>query len=605
MGNIISSKKDNSIEKFTIPDTTQSQTPAPTHSNEPFDYDGVKERITKWCNKLYQDSSYDYKKYQECIKSLDSGIPNNYKRDNEDADDEGKDVTRIYGYYNDARESQDDSNPSVPTVKDDLELFNIYHSKDKVYLVVESDGLVNTSSEVKYREARDWQLINLGNRDETDVYAIRSKYGKFLIGKDNGKIEATSENISSWAQWKIIKKNDLFMFYSLIHKKYMAIRGNEFSLIEGINDDNMWELKEKIIPNGEFLSRTDKSNLNKRKNELTNSMMANYQDALNNKFTREYYENKINKLNYLRDQQKVFLLTLANEKIQVLGLKKNELTNENMETEENIESFNGKTVEDLEILNRQYLGECQMTEECSNATIQLQQPANAFAEAARRARIGQMKNGCKWSDQIVADLVDRKFVPPTEEYCTRLKQQVYELRLMLNGGVTTLHEKIDANLKVIEDIDKELESLETFKNDVTSMYDQIKSNDVIRLNDLVARSESARLASLVKFRQFEKETDDFITEMTKKNKDADDSVIGLIDEIDRKLVENNKLGLSLKTGQSKGEINNYQEIINNNDTVITNQLKIAYRQFYISVFILICIMIAILFMVFKTYNKFV
>lgn len=575
-------------------------------TEKPFDYDGVKERITKWCNKLYQDSSYDYKKYQDCIKSLDSGIPKNYKGNKEDEGDEGKDVARIYGYYQDARENEDDTNPAMPTVKDDLELFNIYHAKEKVYLVSETDGKVDVSSEVKYRDARDWQLINLGKRDETDVYAIRSKYGKFLIGKKNNKITATSENISVWAQWKVIKKNDRFMFYSLFHKKYMAIRGNDLLLIEGVNDENMWELKEKIIPDGRFLTRTDKSNLNKRKNELTNLMITYYQNALNKKFEREYYENKIGRLNYLRDEQKSFLFTMANTKIQELILKKNDLVNENTETEENLENFNGKTDKDLEDLNRQYTSECQMTEECSNAAMQLQQPSNGLSgETIRKNRINGQKAQCKWSDQNVNDILDRKFLAPTQEYCEKLKQQVDDLRRMLNGGVSSLHEKIEENIKIIENIDKELESLESFKNDVTSMYDEIKSNDIEDLRNLVEKNESERLTNLVKFRKFEKDTDDFITEMTKKNQDADKTVIGLIDEIDIKLVENNKLGLSLKTGQSKSEINNYKDIIDNNDTVLTKQLQWEYRQFYLSGLILLCIILLIMFMLVKTYNKFI
>jgi hypothetical protein len=372
MGNLFSSDKDKMIviEKFA--DSVQSK------NKEPFDYDGVKERITKWCNKLYQDSNYDYKKFEDCIKSLETGVPKNFKRNKEDEADEGKEVARIYGYYQNAREDENDTNPAVPNIKDDLELFNIYHTKEKLYLVVEKNGKINVSSDVKYRDARDWQLINLGKKDENDIYAIRSKYGKFLIGKKNDKIYATSNNISIWAQWKVIKKNDTFMFYSLFHKKYMAIRGNDLLLIEGVNEENMWELKEKIKPDGRFLTRTDPSNLTKKKNQLTNTMVAYYQNALNNKFEREYYENKIEKLNYLRDQQKAFLFTMAETRIQELILKKDELISSNSDTEERLEVFKDKTPEYLAELNSRFESECNVTEACLNGSIELQQPSVDF-----------------------------------------------------------------------------------------------------------------------------------------------------------------------------------------------------------------------------------
>lgn len=586
--------------------STFTPTPTPTPNQTlPFDYDGVKERITKWCNKLYQDGTYDYKKYQDCIKSLDTTIIKNYKRSNEDMEDDDKDVSRLYGYYKDARENEDGTNPAIPTVKDDFELFNIYHSQEKLYLVSEKDGNVNISSDVAYQDARDWQLINLGKRDETDVYAVRSKYGKFLTGKKDDSISAGYDNISTWSQWKIIKKNDRYMFYSLFHKKYMAIRGDSLLLIEGVNDENIWELKEKIIPDGRFLTRNDKSNLNKRKNELTNSMLTYYQNALDKKFEREYYENKIMELNYLRDKQKDYLLVLANSKLQELTLRKNQLITQNSETEENLESFNGKTVDDLNQLNLQYTGECQMTEECSNAAMQFQQPSSgSLNELNRVQRINGMKEKCKWTTQRINDIINRNFIPPTEEYCSTLKQQVNDLSLMLSGGDESLHQQIEDNLKIIENIDKEIESIQSFKNDVISMYDQIKSSDIKDLRLIVDKKESERLDNLVKFRKAEKDTDDFITEMTANNEKADKTVIGLVDEIDRKLVENNQLGLSLKTGKSKAEINNYKDIISNNDQVVTKQLQNGYRQFYISAFILICIIIAIMFMTFKTYNKF-
>ncbi len=577
----------------------------PKKIEKPFDYDGVKERITKWCNRLYQDSNYDYKKFQDCIKSLDTGVPKNYKRNKKDEADEGKDVARIYGYYQNAHEDENNANPATPTIEDDLELFNIYHTKEKVYLVVEKNGQTNASSDVKYRDARDWQLINLGKKDETDIYAIRSKYGKFLIGKKNDKISATSNNISIWAQWKVIKKNDSFMFYSLFHKKYMAIRGDNLLLVEGVNEENMWELKEKIIPEGRFLTRTDQSDLTKKKNELTNSMVAYYQNALNNKFEREYYENKIEKLNYLRDQQKAFLFTMADTRIQELMLKKDELETINREAEERLELFKDKTPDDLAELNRRFNSECNISEACLNASMELQQPTNGFIQNfGRIMKIHRMKGPCGWSPQNINDIINRTFTTTPPEVCAELKREINDLTIMLNGGTSELQTKMEETQKSIENIDKEMESLESFKYDVTSMYDEIKSNDIQELRKLVEKFESDRLNNLVKFRQFEQNTDKFIAEMTKKNKDSDKRVAGLVDDIDRKLVENNKLGLALKAGQSKAEINNYKDIIDNNDTVISKQLQWSYRQFYISAFILLCIILSIFFMVFKTYNRF-
>ncbi len=577
----------------------------PPKIEKPFDYDGIRERITKWCNKLYQDGSYNYKKYQECIKSLETGISKNYKRDSEDDADNEKNMNEIYGYYQDVKENDSDANPAIPTVKDDFQLFNIYHGKEKIYLVSEKDGRADISTDFGYQDARDWQLINLGSKTDSDIYAIRSKYGKFLIGMDNNKIAASSNNISTWAQWKVIKKNDMFMFYSIFHKKYMAINGDDLLLIEGINDENMWELKEKVNLDGRFVNKVNRSDLYTKKNNLTNSMLSYYQNALDNKFEREYYENKITKLNYLRDSQKDFLLTLANSKIQELSLKKDDLTEENHNMEERLELFKDKTPQDLEELNKRYTSECGMTEDCINSTVELQQPTQGFIQNfSRIMRINIMRNNCNWTPQTVNSIINRNFLATPPEVCTELKREINDLTIMLNGGSNELEEKIATNIRTIELIDKEIESLESFKNDVISMYDEIKSNDIQELRSLVEKNESERLANLVKFRQFEKDTDAFITEMTQKNKSSDGIIAGLSDEIERKLSINNKLGLSVKTAQSKAEIKNYKDIVNNNTKLINKQLNGEYMQFYVSAVILLCIMLFIAFMTFKTYNKF-
>ena len=67
--------------------------------------------------------------------------------------------------------------------------------------------------------------------------------------------------------------------------------------------------------NNKYLKEFDKYELNLKKDELLQSMDNNYRKAVNNKFMRDYYKNKISQLKYLRDQQKKYLMDLKHLKI--------------------------------------------------------------------------------------------------------------------------------------------------------------------------------------------------------------------------------------------------------------------------------------------------
>ena len=142
-------------------------------------YDNLKERLTNWCTKLYQDGIYDYNQYQDCLQNLDTGTVSYYKSSDKDRVDDNKDPKRIYGYYQKGREAVDNVNPNIPIIKDDFQRVTLYNQKDKGFLICKKDGKIKVLSNSDTKDELYWQLVSLSN---DGIYAIRSAYyGKYLI----------------------------------------------------------------------------------------------------------------------------------------------------------------------------------------------------------------------------------------------------------------------------------------------------------------------------------------------------------------------------------------------------------------------------------------
>jgi len=265
-------------------------------------YDELKDKIIKWCTKLYEDDVYSYNQYQECLKNLDTGSASYYKyKDDNVMKDNNKDTERIYGYYKKGKEKINSSlNPINPIVKDDFEVMTIFHYKNHKFMVSDDKGNIILDINPDIENEKEWQLISLGKQDEQNVYAIRSKYGNFLLGSDMDSVSAENNIISTWCQWKLIKHNDNFSFKSIAHKKYLSAVGDELILTDGWSDNNLWVMKKKEVSTGKHVLQFDNSSLILRKNNLLNKMNNSYNNAINHKYKRDYYVEKLKELNILR-----------------------------------------------------------------------------------------------------------------------------------------------------------------------------------------------------------------------------------------------------------------------------------------------------------------
>lgn len=300
-------------------------------------YDDLKTRVTKWCTKLYQDGIYDYNQYQDCLQNLDTGTVNYYKRTEDQSVDDEKDVKRIYGYYPKGNEKIDDYNPNLPVVKDDYTKMKFFHPKENGFLTCGVDGMVDINQNAEIREEMNWQLMEI---TKENIFAIRSNYGKFLVGTDKNTVEATRDNLTPWGQWKMIKQNDMYAFLSVQHNKYLSYDGNIITLKQGWSDNNLWLLKEKEDSKGNFFETFDKSEFNLKKDELVNELDNKYRNTVDLKFKRDYYVNKISQLKYLRDQQQQYLIKHANNTRNNLLNKKQNITNEIQIIKRKINSIN-------------------------------------------------------------------------------------------------------------------------------------------------------------------------------------------------------------------------------------------------------------------------
>jgi hypothetical protein len=300
-------------------------------------YDDLKTRVTKWCTKLYQDGIYDYNQYQDCLQNLDTGTVNYYKRTEDQSVDDEKDVKRIYGYYPKGNEKIDDYNPNLPVVKDDYTKMKFFHPKENGFLTCGVDGMVDINPNAEIREEMNWQLMEI---TKENIFAIRSNYGKFLVGTDKNTVEATRDNLTPWGQWKMIKQNDMYAFLSVQHNKYLSYDGNIITLKQGWSDNNLWILKEKEDSKGNFFETFDKSEFNLKKDELVNELDNKYRNTVDLKFKRDYYVNKISQLKYLRDQQQQYLIKHANNTRNNLLNKKQNITNEIQIIKRKINSIN-------------------------------------------------------------------------------------------------------------------------------------------------------------------------------------------------------------------------------------------------------------------------
>jgi hypothetical protein len=579
-----------------------------TKGCSPLSYQELKVRVTKWCAKLYQDGIYDYNQYQDCLKNLDTGTVSYYKRSEEDKVDDNKDINRIYGYYPKGQEKIDNVNPAIPIVQDDFQKMTLYHPIEKGFLTSDDKGGVNIANNLESRAEREWQLMDLS---KGTIFALRSKYGKFLVGTDTDMVDATRENLTPWAQWTLIKQNDSYAFQSVVHKKYLTILNGIPYLQEGWSDKNLWIMKEKTITNGSFIKEVDTSEFRLKKDELMNEMENNYRKAIDNKFKRDYYKNKITQLKYLRDQQQDYLLMTSNKIQESLEARKTVLTNELEIIRNNVTSDSSNRKSELDIANAKFKNECKMSDECVSLALEYSAPGapvkiNDFSPAML-TRIGNIKTAkekCKWTDDMTNKVIKRQYQEPTDEYCNDLESNIEALNITLATTNSEFNSMMNVKNDEISKINFKLLQLEAFRSDVKDEFDALKTKEEEALTKMSNDSENERLKNMEDYKKSSQEVKEYITYLASTNKDMEKEIKGIIDDIDAKLYENSKLKLDIEKNKSTIDETQLNSLIKENQSVIDDKLSSYWKLYYGSMFFILFIILLIIYMMYKTYKKY-
>ncbi len=565
-------------------------------------YDDLKSRVTKWCTKLYQDGIYDYNQYQDCLQNLNTGTVNYYKRTEAESVDDEKDVKRIYGYYQKGNEKIVDYNPNVPVVKDDYTKMTFFHPKENGFLTSDKDGLVDINANSEIREEMNWQLMEI---TKENIFAIRSNYGKFLVGTDRNTVEATRDNLTPWGQWKMVKQNDLYAFLSVTHNKYLSYDGNVITMKQGWSDNNLWLLKEKEDVKGNFFESFDKSEFNLRKDELINAIDNTYRNVVDLKFKRDYYRNKIAQLRYLRDQQKAYLINHANNTRERL-LNRKRVTLKEMEViKRKMNLSKGEKNAQYDYLSKKYQAECMMPQECAEFVDEMIQPISSDTyDTERVEKIKNKQAECKWTDDLTYRIISRNYTKPTDAFCADLNTQTEALQSMLGKQGSNYFKLFKQKNNMIKTINYNLVKINNFKNDIEAEFKDLNEKEKVELNKIVEQTERERLDMLEQFRKAEIDVMDYIKYLADSNRDMENEIKGLIGDIDNKLNKNNKLELDISMNSSNAKPDDLQEIINSNGSVLDNQIYYKRNEFMLTITVLLILFIFSGYMMYQTYLKF-
>ena len=557
-------------------------------------YDDLKTRVTKWCTKLYQDGIYDYNQYQDCLANLETGTVDYYKRSEDDKADDEKDVKRIYGYYPKGNEKIDESNPNIPIVKDDYTKMTIFHPREKGFLTCDKDGMVDMNSNSEIRNEMNWQLMEI---TKEQIFAIRSTYGKFLI-------EATRDNLTPWGQWKMIKQNDMYAFLSVTHNKYLSYDGDTITMKQGWSDNNLWMLKQKEISN-KFFESFDKSEINLKKDDLINTLDSTYRKVVDLKFKRDYYKNKISQLKYLRDQQKQYLLTNADNTRDTLLNKKKTILKEISIIRSKLFLSKGEKNAQYNFLSNQYQTECSMSKDCTDLATEMSQPISAIKyDPGRVEKIKNKQSECKWSDDQTYRILSRNYTEPTAQFCEDLNTQVSALKQMLGTSRIGYYKLFRSKINEIRNINYNIAEVEVFKNEISTIFNDLNEKEKLELTKIVELTENERVDMLEQFRKAEIDIIDYIKYLAGSNHSMENEIKGLIQDIGEKLDTNNKLELAISINSSNVKSDDLQEIINENGSIIDNQIYYKRNEFILISIILIALITFISLMSYKTYLHF-
>jgi hypothetical protein len=257
-------------------------------------------------------------------------------------------------------------------------------------------------------------------------------------------------------------------------------------------------------------------------------------------------------------------------------------------------------------LSKQYQSDCTMSQDCMNSAVEENQSSSRgfFGRVRRNLRIKRKQRQCKWTDDLTTSILSRNFVPPTEEYCQDLNTQVDSLKILANTTRAEYFKLFNQARQEIRNINFNLAKINAFKNDIEIDFKDLNEKEKLELTKVVENTEVERLAMLEQFRKAEIDVIDYIKYLANLNRNLENEIRGLSQDIDGKLNQNNKLELDISINSSNTKSDNLQELIDSNESVVDNQINYKRNEFMLLITVLIILIIFIGIMSYKTYLKF-
>ena len=521
-------------------------------------YADLKERMIAWGNKLLQEGVYSPEEHQSLLKGVEVGTLGNAEYyDDEDDTEKGKEMKHIYGYYQRGRNKVKPINPSKKLIKNDFQKMLIQHGRTHLFLIANQAGEVALSANPEKFSERDWQIVDLG---QDQNYALRSHYGRYLVGNEVETLKANRDQLSPWSQWKMEKHNEQYAFYSVTHKKYLTIFNGQAVIREGWNDNNLWNVYPKTEVTGGFLTEFNESEMVVRKDNLLADLTTFNTNKVENEAKRNFLMMKRGYLTRLRDQQRNFMLRMARR----------------VETKLNKGLHHYE--EELAKLKK----------------IKKKQLTIFDLDTARRRRNRQSGLTRKRMDTGIAGLSDSNNNNNDPEYQRQLQRQ--KLQNRYDVRINRLQLKIPKT-------NKQLEDLKAYQEEVTDYFTVVKEQENEKLGVLIAKYHQQQLNWKKKAADQRKIIQDWIKEIAKNNKILENEIKTLRDEISLQLEDINNINMNIENGREqkmgddvklRGEINN---------EIRENQLRDAKSQFYIGVFLLLLALLMSSYMGYQSYKR--
>jgi hypothetical protein len=225
------------------------------------------------------------------------------------------------------------------------------------------------------------------------------------------------------------------------------------------------------------------------------------------------------------------------------------------------------------------------------------------AITGRAEKINLAKEKCKWTDEQTNRIIRREYKEPTEEYCQDLSIKTEAMEVTAATSETQFQTMFQVKNSEISQINFQLLQLETFREDIKHEFETLNSKEEEELIKLAETSEVERLQNIKDYKKADSELNKFIISTAELNKQMENRIKTMMNDVDEKLTENNDIKLNVEKNRSLKEPG-LDGIIDGNQIIIDNKLSTYWKLFYGTAFSILIMLFVILFMGYKTYHKF-